>query len=149
MAEQTSNKSAVSETAIEPNNGKKSRAAETSVQEKPKVSAEDFFKAISSNSKLTASDILNRLMDASGNIHMKANIRNPETYSLVHMIANKLDQWDFKSTAEIDRNMVNFNEQFSVSLNGERAKSILEAEVSVLIQEHEIEKSRARMALGK
>lgn len=147
---QSFKKSGASETAIHPNNGEIPGQEKTFVQKsEQKVTAEDFFKAISTGNKRTASDILAHLMDSTGNIHMKANIKNPETYALVHMIANKLDTWGFTSVAQIDRDMVNLNEQLGVSLNGERALKILEAEVSVLIQEHEIEKSRARMALGK
>lgn len=117
--------------------------------EKQQVSAADFLKAITSTSKLSGADILNSLLNSNGNIHMKADITDPLAYTAMHVSANWLDNNDYKSTAQIYRDIANFAEQFSVSKGGARAKMVSEAIVSVMIQEFEIEKAKSKMLMGK
>lgn len=114
-----------------------------------KITAEQFFSAIKSTGKLTGADILNNLINSNGNLHMKADISSPEAYTAMHVKANWLDQVKLPIVAERYRDIANFAEQFSCGKDGKRAGMVAESLVSVMLQEFEMEKSRAKMMLGK
>lgn len=119
------------------------------MSEEKKISASDFINAIKSTTKLTGADILNNLMTDGGNLHMKSDISDPLAYTAMHVKANWLSESGYKSTAQRYRDIANFAEQFSVGKKGKRAGMIAEAVVSVMVQEHEIEKSKAKMLMGR
>lgn len=116
----------------------------------PTISAQDLMSTIQQSKKATTGgDILRLAMTKDGDLHMKANINNPFGYALVHANANLLEKRGFNSTAAIDRDMVNLAEQFGVSKKGDRVKDVLHAAVSVMKQEFEIEKTKARALMGR
>lgn len=111
--------------------------------EKPQISAAEFVKAIGGASKLSGADILNNLMNNSGNLHMKSNISDPRAYAAMHVEADWRDAEGYNGS--IFRAIANYSEEFSVGKDGKRASMIAEAVVSVMVQEFEIEKSKARL----
>lgn len=112
------------------------------------VSASDVLSGFKGAGKITGANILEGMSNSSGNLHMKSDIASASAYSTIHIVADYLADNGFESTAKIDRSFANYYEQFAVSVKGERAKAILKAVESVLKQDFEIEKSKARSMMG-
>lgn len=114
-----------------------------------KVTAQELLSKIAGGKKLSGADILSSMAD---NKHQKSNIPSPLAYTVMHSVAQweetvheqRISKMDWSDVATLDKSMAEFGEDFSVARKGDRANAIIKAVESVLTQEFEIDKSRAR-----
>lgn len=109
---------------------------------------EGLFKQTRAGSRITAAEILRLVLDIqNGTVPAMSEVTNPVAYAEMEVVADFEEKIGYKSTADIDRAILQYVRKNNPAKNGKRVKDVLETAKSVLTQEYELAKAAARRAL--